>query len=594
MKTLKPTLYKIYGFISALKYPKELYLTFKYSFNQNILTSKEHIVLASDWLLSMQNSDGGYARKFSLISGRDASYIETTGYIIPTLLDVSKELNDDRYKQSVIKAGEWLLKIQNSDGSFSEIDNNQPFAFDTGQVLIGLNRLYIETKDLQYKEASKRASYWLAKEQEADGSWERVAYNSQKHSYYIRISSAMLEYALLFSDKYIEKQALQNVAWVLSEQQDNGYFNCASFLKEVPAYLHTLVYILEGLLDIYQLTKDDKVLNAILKNSMRLKGINIKEEMLLCSQYDNEFNCMNSERCITGLAQWAGVCLRLFEITKDERYKDIGVGTLFYIKSKHIQEGGVVKGALSASIPFWGRYGSFSFVNWGNKFFIDALLLLDKYKLDIKEEQEKWVSLAFLLNETVVHDKLTLMDREYLKYFDRYFEQFKEEPLTLLDLGCGRGRFIDYFKVKYPKWKVIGIDPTFEKEGTILKGSAYNIPIDSSSVNILFSVEVLQHTYIEEAMLEIKRILKSESHLVIGERNPWSILGILKPIFELKGKWMYPWDSPFRERWYKRREWIKIFKENNFKIKQIDAINNPRDKKVKFLNRYYFMIGKRV
>ena len=94
--------------------------------------------------------------------------------------------------------------------------------------------------------------------------------------------------------------------------------------------------------------------------------------------------------------------------------------------------------------------------------------------------------------------------------------------------------------------------------------------------------------------MEIERVLKDKSYLVVGERNPWSILGILKPLLELKNRWMYPWDSPFRERWYKRREWIKIFKESGFEMKQIDTINNPRDKKVKFLNRYYFMVGKRV
>ena len=588
---MKQIVYKIYGFISALKYPKELYLSFKYSFNQKILTNKEHIVLASDWLVSIQNSDGGYARKFSLISGRDVSYIETTGYIVPTLLDMAEYLDVAKYKTSATLAGEWLLEMQNSDGSFSEIEDNRPFAFDTGQVLIGLNRLFLETEDTRYQEASKRASYWLANHQEDDGSWERVAYNGQKHSYYTRVSSAMLAYALVADDAYIEKQALKNIAWVLSQQQESGYFNHASFLEEVPAYLHTFVYILEGLLDVYGLTKDEKILEAILCNANRLKEINLREGVLLCSQYDSEFACTNGERCITGLAQWAGVCLRLFELTEDKNYKEIAISTLFYLKSKQIQEGGVLKGALSASVPFWGRYGAFSFVNWGNKFFIDALFLLDKYKLDIREEQEHFVSLAFSLNETVVYDELTVMDRAYLKKFDDYFKAQKEQPLTLLDLGCGRGRFLDYFREHYPKWKIIGVEPTFEKEGYILKGSAYGIPVESNSIDILFSIEVLQHTYIDDSMREIERVLKKEAHLVVGERNPWSVLGVLKPLLELKGRWMYPWDSPFREKWYGKIQWREIFGKYNIEMKRIETINNPRDKKVKFLNRYYFMVG---
>ena len=111
MKTLKPIFYKIYAFIFSFRHIVELYLSFKYMFNQKILTNKEHIGLASDWLLYMQNSDGGYSRKFSLVSGRDISYIETTGYIILTLLDVAEDfLNDDRYRQSDIKSRDRILK----------------------------------------------------------------------------------------------------------------------------------------------------------------------------------------------------------------------------------------------------------------------------------------------------------------------------------------------------------------------------------------------------------------------------------------------------------------------------------------------------
>ena len=113
----------------------------------------------------MQNRDGGYSRKFSFIKGRDESYIETTGYIVPTLL----ELQDKKYINSALKAGEWLLKIQNRDGSFSEIDNNQPFVFDTGQVLLGLNALFEFTNDERYKSAIEKASNWLIEVQEDDG-----------------------------------------------------------------------------------------------------------------------------------------------------------------------------------------------------------------------------------------------------------------------------------------------------------------------------------------------------------------------------------------------------------------------------------------
>ena len=89
------------------------------------------------------HDDGGYSRHYSLYSKKwDKSYIETTGYIIPTLHDVGRFLDDSKYLESSKRAAEWLLHKQNSDGSFSDIDQNIPQVFDTGQCLIGLNEMF--------------------------------------------------------------------------------------------------------------------------------------------------------------------------------------------------------------------------------------------------------------------------------------------------------------------------------------------------------------------------------------------------------------------------------------------------------------------
>jgi len=188
---LKHSVYYIFGFVSSLRYIGILKESFKSMVNETVLDNKTHIKIASDWLLYMQNSDGGYSRKFSFIGGRDRSYIETTGYIIPSLIESGLYLQEEKYINSALKAGHWLLSIQNSDGSFSEIDTNKPYAFDTGQCLIGLNYLYEYTKDERYLYSAKQASYWLMYNQESDGSWQKVAYNNEKHTYYSRVASAM-------------------------------------------------------------------------------------------------------------------------------------------------------------------------------------------------------------------------------------------------------------------------------------------------------------------------------------------------------------------------------------------------------------------
>ncbi len=74
MKTvMKQTVYRVYGLLSSIKYPKELFLSFRYMFDEKRVSNKECVELSADWLLKIQNSDGGYSRKFSLIKGRDKS-----------------------------------------------------------------------------------------------------------------------------------------------------------------------------------------------------------------------------------------------------------------------------------------------------------------------------------------------------------------------------------------------------------------------------------------------------------------------------------------------------------------------------------------
>ena len=369
---MKYKLFLLYGFLHTLKYPSLLKESIKSIYSKKMFDDKKHLRLACDWLLYMQNSDGGYARKFSFINKRDKSYIETTGYIIPSMIKAGEFLDEQRYVDSALKAGKWLLKVQNKDGSFSEIDSNKPYAFDTGQCLDGLLFLYDFTKDRTFLEASKRASYWLMEHQEDDGSWQKVAYNEQKHTYYSKVASAMYKYSLKENDEVIKEASLKHIRWVLQNQKQNGFFRYASFLENTPAYLHTMIYILEGLLDIYEDSFDKTILSAILKNSEKLKSKN-----LLCSFYDEDFNCKSKEFCMTGLAQWAVVCLRLYDITKDKEYMDKAKDTISFLKKKQLKNS-FMKGGFSASVPFWGRYGAFDFVNWTNKYFIDAMLLYMK------------------------------------------------------------------------------------------------------------------------------------------------------------------------------------------------------------------------
>ena len=108
------------------------------------------IAHAVNWLLRAQsaNHDGGMG-SFHLVNKWTASYPETTGYIIPTLLQYASEKNDSNIAESAIRAADWLVEIQRPPGGWQGgrvNENRPPIVFNTAQVIRGMIALYKITK----------------------------------------------------------------------------------------------------------------------------------------------------------------------------------------------------------------------------------------------------------------------------------------------------------------------------------------------------------------------------------------------------------------------------------------------------------------
>ncbi|MGH7634727.1 MAG: hypothetical protein ACRENC_13415, partial [Gemmatimonadaceae bacterium] len=133
------------------------------------------LALAQDCSISC---DGGVARHFSLVDGWSASYPETTGYIVPTVLDAARTRRDSALRQRAIRMLDWLTHIQFPDGGFQGgpigVPNPVPVVFNTGQILLGLAAGVRDVSDL-YLDPMRRAASWLVRAQDADGAWRRFA-----------------------------------------------------------------------------------------------------------------------------------------------------------------------------------------------------------------------------------------------------------------------------------------------------------------------------------------------------------------------------------------------------------------------------------
>ena len=159
----------------------------------------EHFVAAAAWLERAQDAmkDGGVCGRYKLASGWTSSYPETTGYIIPTFLELHRVLSEDRFRERARRAVEFLLRLQLLDGAFpgGEVNDNrtEPSPFNTAQIMHGLQAWAIANGDTRCVEALRKSGHWLCDHQDADGAWHQYFYGGIETTYSAHLSCRLAE-----------------------------------------------------------------------------------------------------------------------------------------------------------------------------------------------------------------------------------------------------------------------------------------------------------------------------------------------------------------------------------------------------------------
>jgi uncharacterized protein YyaL (SSP411 family) len=348
-----------------------------------------HAAAAVNWLGTAQDAskDGGVALRYSIVKGWDVSYPETTGYIIPTFIDYGQSSKDNTYVERARKMADWLLSIQQNDGSFrggplgSGYDS---FAFDTGQIVFGLVKTHQVADSNTYLEAATRAGDWLVRSQEDDGAWGKFGYHSIPHAYYTRVAWALAELAVLTGEARFETASVKNVEWALSRQLKNGWFDSCGFTRpghEAP-YTHTIAYAIRGVLETGQALRRERFVEAAKRSADALLPL-IKSNGSYAARYDRDWKPRGADSCLTGNAQLALVFLRLYEMTRKIDYLEAGKALNHFLCTRQRLTGPcAIRGAVAGSYPIWGRYQRFAFPNWAAKFAADSWLLEARLSAD--------------------------------------------------------------------------------------------------------------------------------------------------------------------------------------------------------------------
>ncbi len=343
------------------------------------------IELGMAWLGRAQDhsryKDGGVARHYSLETGWGASYPETTGYIIPTVLDYARIYNDRLARDRAISMLDWLKSIQLPGGGFqgSVVDAVPvvPVTFNTGQILIGLAHGVREFGEA-YRDAMEQAAGWLVSTQDADGCWRKhptpFASGGEK-AYETHVAWGLLEAARSSKKSRYAEAALANVRWALAQQQPNGWFANCCLTNPARPLTHTLGYALRGVVEAHRYTRDRNLLAAAIKTANGLMSA-LQPDGCLPGRLLPDWGGAVSWVCLTGTVQIAHCWLMLFQDTGDPRYLNAATRANRFVR-RTIKTSGPEEtlGAVKGSFPVDGEYCRFQFPNWACKFMIDANLL---------------------------------------------------------------------------------------------------------------------------------------------------------------------------------------------------------------------------
>ncbi len=359
-----------------------------YSYSTTKRSSGEALNLLLEWILKAQRPDGGVAAYFSLLTGFSESYPEVTGYIVPTLYDFA-HLREDATEEgrSFIIAAEratrWLLSLQMADGAFPaglHGGESRSSVFNTGQILQGLVRAYEEARRPEVLQAAVAAGDWLIQMQQPDGSWSGPgAYQNAAHTYYSMVAWGLAELSAIVHrgdpnhGAFYGLAAERNLDWVLSHFRPSGWIDGIN-LQGHPNYLHFIAYVLQGALECGILRRRDDAVEAAEKSAWVLLR-KFETNKFLSGAYEPDFKRGQNFTCITGNAQMACVWLRLYEVTDDLRYFNAALKMNEMLKELIPLRGGLgIVGGVSGSYPVWGSYQPLRYISWGCKFLADALL----------------------------------------------------------------------------------------------------------------------------------------------------------------------------------------------------------------------------
>ena len=356
--------------------------------------TRERARAAVGWLLRGQDAtpDDGVSLGYfpcdaDRTNGWRPSYPETTGYIIPSLLEFSERFNESDVRQRALRMAIWETRIQMPSGAVQggpvcAPEEQSPAVFNTGMVLHGYTAAYRATKQRELLEAGRRAADFLVSDIGGDGHFQTHGKFVTQHRY--KTYNCLCAWPLYrfgedVGDARYQEAAVRVIEAAIGQQQANGWFPNNCFTNSESPITHTIAYTLQGILEVGLLAGREDFVASAQRGMDPLLG-QISPEGFLRGSFFGDWRPGHHSSCLTGNGQLAVVCYRLFEQTGENKYKIAADRLVNYLKALQVldSDNPAINGAIPGSFPLLGSYMSAGYPNWATKYFLDALLFQDR------------------------------------------------------------------------------------------------------------------------------------------------------------------------------------------------------------------------
>ncbi|MDE2091942.1 MAG: hypothetical protein KGJ08_08595, partial [Gammaproteobacteria bacterium] len=277
----------------------------------------------------------------------------------------------------------WESDIQLPEGGVraGTLDAPQivPTIFNTGQVMHGWVSAWRLTREPRFRDSLIRAAEWLLAAQDADGAWRRFASPFAAHqvnTYNTRVAFALARAGKALQEPRFTEAAVRNVRWALTQMRGNGWLENNDLEDNDRPLTHTIAYAVRGILEVGLITANTAFVDAAARIAHAVAATQ-RRDGALPGRLDAGWKPAARWSCVTGNAQMAINWQRLGRETGDHIWKTPAEkANRFNLSVQDLSAAAPgIRGGIPGSHPLRGAYMSRRFPNWAAKFFMDALLL---------------------------------------------------------------------------------------------------------------------------------------------------------------------------------------------------------------------------